>query len=594
LGGSNLSLQGLAGQNVKVLIDGVPMVGRQGTSNEININQVNVQSIERIEIVEGPMSVVYGADALAGVINIITKKSAAGEWELNAKVQEETAGTEYGLKEGTHNESIGGGYSWNKFFTRLDLNRNYFGGWQGNAVDRDKQWHPKTQLMGSALMGYKTDKSNIYYRLDYLNENIYNPGIFEGNEALDQDYITNRFMHQLQGNHTFSDRFNFNGAAALTNYERKTQSSTVNRTTGDRRLALGAGLQDLTKFTGATLRGTFQYRLSDKVAIQPGYDINHENGEGGRIADGIQTINDFAFFGSLEWEIIKGFQVRPGLRVVHNSVYTAPPVIPSVNSKIVLGKHHDLRLSYGRGFRAPSLRELYFDFFDASHSIEGNQDLEAEQSHSYNATWNWQISDNGTWKIGTTLSGFYNTVTNMISFGQKPGNTLITTYLNIDKFKTEGATLRGNFKANKFTGSMGFSYIGRVNQYSESTNDVDAFVWSPEVTSTVSYRVPKAGLILSLYHKYTGVTPFYEIVSENGNDEARLAKISSYHWTDFTVQKDLLKNFIVSAGVKNLFDIENINNSSISGSTHSAGGSRPIGYGRSYFLSLVYSISSSN
>ena len=58
------------------------MTGRQGTSNEININQIDINSIERIEIVEGPMSVVYGADALAGVINIITKKAALQKFLL--------------------------------------------------------------------------------------------------------------------------------------------------------------------------------------------------------------------------------------------------------------------------------------------------------------------------------------------------------------------------------------------------------------------------------------------------------------------------------------------------------------------------------
>ena len=67
-GGSDITMMGMKGQNVKILLDGMPLVGRQGTSNEININQIDINSIERIEIVEGPMSVVYGADALAGVI----------------------------------------------------------------------------------------------------------------------------------------------------------------------------------------------------------------------------------------------------------------------------------------------------------------------------------------------------------------------------------------------------------------------------------------------------------------------------------------------------------------------------------------------
>src|SRR5690606_420044 len=111
LGGSNLSMQGLAGQNVKVLVDGAPMIGRPGTSNEININQLNVNAIERIEIIEGPMSVVYGADALAGVINIITKKTVDGKLELQAKVHEETVGNEYGWEKGVHNQSIGLGYA---------------------------------------------------------------------------------------------------------------------------------------------------------------------------------------------------------------------------------------------------------------------------------------------------------------------------------------------------------------------------------------------------------------------------------------------------------------------------------------------------
>jgi outer membrane receptor for ferrienterochelin and colicins len=50
-GGSGITMMGLKGQNVKILIDGLPMTGRQGTSNEIDINQIDINSIERIEIV---------------------------------------------------------------------------------------------------------------------------------------------------------------------------------------------------------------------------------------------------------------------------------------------------------------------------------------------------------------------------------------------------------------------------------------------------------------------------------------------------------------------------------------------------------------
>ncbi len=590
LGGSNLSMQGLAGQNVKVLIDGVPMVGRQGTSNEININQINVNSIDRIEIIEGPMSVVYGADALAGVINIITKKSVEGKLDLSVKVHEETVGSEYGWDEGIHNETIGGGYSINRFRVRADLSRNYFGGWQGNGEGRDKQWHPKTQYLASALTGYDWNKTNVYYRIDYLNEDIYNPGIFQGGEAVDQNYITNRIMHQLQGGHTFSDKVQFNGAISYTDFQRETQTTTVNEATGDRRLALGAGLQDLTKFDGLTFRGTVQYKLNTKLTLQPGADLNYESGSGGRIKEGTQSIGDYAFFISGEWKINKFLQVRPGVRMVYNTIYQAPPFIPSINTKVILNDQHDVRLSYGRGFRAPSLRELYFDFFDASHAIEGNENLEAELSHSFNGSWNWQIIAEGNHKLNTALGGFYNSIDNMIGYGQKPGNTLITTYINIDKYKTKGVTWNNTWKTSGLELSAGSAYTGRFNQIKESYNNVDEFVWSPELTSSASYRIPKVGMVLSMYYKLTGKTPYYEVVSIEGTQTARLAQISSYQWADVSIQKDFYKHFSITSGVRNLFDITNVNNTAISASTHTSGGARPVGYGRSYFLNFSYTL----
>ncbi|MEL6132646.1 MAG: TonB-dependent receptor plug domain-containing protein, partial [Bacteroidota bacterium] len=68
--GQSLSIQGLSGENVKILIDGVPVIGRQ--NGNIDLGQLNLLGIERIEVVEGPLSVNYGTQALAGTINLIT------------------------------------------------------------------------------------------------------------------------------------------------------------------------------------------------------------------------------------------------------------------------------------------------------------------------------------------------------------------------------------------------------------------------------------------------------------------------------------------------------------------------------------------
>lgn len=591
LGGSNITMQGLAGQNVKILIDGVPMVGRQGTTNEVNINQINVNTIERIEIIEGPMSVVYGADALAGVINIITKKSTESKMDLSLSIHEESVGDEYGLKKGIHNETIGAGFSKNKFKIRADLARNFFGGWQGDSTGREKQWHPKTQYLASAIVGYDWEKSNAYYRGDYLYEDIYNPGEFTGGEALDQRYITNRFMHQLQSAFTLTDKLQLNAILSFTDYQRKTQTTTVNEATGDIRLALGPGQQDLTKFGGTTFRTTAQYKVNSSLSFQPGVDINYETGTGGRMQEGNNTMGDYAFFVSGEWNITKTIQVRPGFRLVYNTVYDSPPVIPSINTKFRISEKQDIRLSYGRGFRAPSLRELYLDFFDASHQIEGNENLKSELSHSINGSWNLKIIGEENQKVTVSVGGFYNSIDNLIGYGQKIENPQITTYLNIEKYKTQGVTWNNTFTNGVWEVSAGIAYTGRFNQLNSSTNDLDRFMWSPELTTSLQYKIANAGLSFSMYYKYTGKTPFYELRSDNGTQTATLVEVGSYNWADVSVQKKLGQYLSLTGGVRNVFNITAVNNTATVSGVHTPNGARPIGYGRSYFISLLFSLS---
>jgi outer membrane receptor for ferrienterochelin and colicins len=251
-----------------------------------------------------------------------------------------------------------------------------------------------------------------------------------------------------------------------------------------------------------------------------------------------------------------------------------------------LNDRQDIRLSYGRGFRAPSLRELYFDFYDASHAIEGNTGLKAETSHSINGSWQIELLNADGRKVTTAIGGFYNDVSNKINYGQKAGS-LVTTYINVDRYKTEGITWTNTFRWPGWDVRAGFGYTGRYNQLYESDENLSKFAWSPEATANASYMT--SGWTFSIYYKFTGKTPYYEISTENGITSAHLAKIDAYSWADASVQKKLPKGFNVSGGVRNLFDVTNLNTSSTQSATaHSGGGIRPVGSGRSYFASLTY------
>ena len=586
LGTTDIQLMGLKGQNVKILLDGVPMVDR-GETRE-SIGQIDINTIERIEIVEGPMSVIYGTDALAGVINIITKKGEEGDnLIVSARIQEETVSNEYNAfsKAGSHNANLG--VTWQKkgFQISGNLTRNNFGGWQGALTGRAKTWLPKEQMLYSAGLGYAGKKWNVWYRFNGTDETIKLLGnATVANAAGDKDYITKRWFHQAQGEYQINDKLDFSGALSYTDYSRRTLSNNIDLNTGKRTSSLDLAAQDKAIFTTTFFRGIAKYKLSPNVFFLPGIEINNNSSSGQRIK-GEPTINEFAFFVSSELKVTPAIKLSPGVRFIKNSVYDAPPVIPSLNAKINLSKSLDLRMAYARGFRSPALRELYFDFHDASHSINGNVNLKAEYSNSFNAFLVWNSPEKTALRLTSTLGGFYNVFHDRIDTALDPNDRTQTTYLNVSLFKTTGFSLENKFFWKNIQATIGGTYIGTYNEIledAEGLSDLPEFVWSPEVNANLVYTFQKIGTSLNFFYKYTGKKPAY-VLNSTTPLSASLTEIESYHIADVTINKNFGKYLNVLAGAKNIFDVTSIRNTT-QGAGHDASG--PGFSGRSYFLGL--------
>ncbi len=591
VGASNMELLGMSGQNVKILIDGVPMVGRQGTSNEININQIDVNQIERVEIVEGPMSVVYGADALAGVINVITKKSSESSWGLTARMQEESVGSSYSALsgDGNHQRGISGTGKFNNWNFGLGYSQNRFGGWKGDYTGRQYQWLPRNQDFANVRIGWAKEAISLDYQLDFLHETVFTYGPEARLEMIDQNFVTDRWMHRLLGQWDLSSEFALSWQGGWTNYKRDSETWVSNVRTGEKYLSAAPGAQATIRYDGFSWRTMGNWTLGSKLKIQPGIDLNLENGSGERILDN-EGMQDYAAFLTGEWTPNSWIQIRPGLRKAYNSIYDAPGVIPSLNTKFRLAETVDLRLAYAKGFRAPSIRELYFDFFDASHSIQGNPNLKAETSDSFNGSFNWSPKIKGELKTSSVLGFFYNDVEDRIAYGQDPENIQITTLFNVENYKTAGTTLSQTFHYKGLETNLGFSYIGRYNLISEEIEDTPQMAWTPEVTANTIYQIEKWGASVSLFYKYTGELPAYQTIVDGENVTAQEVKTDAYHWMDLTLGKELFHNLNLNLGIKNLLDVTQINSSAAGGDAHGGGSSRPIGYGRSYFLGLTYQL----
>ena len=591
-GGSNITMLGLKGQNVKILIDGVPMIGKQGINNEININQVDINTVERIEIVEGPMSVVYGADALAGVINIITKKAPKNSWALNVRLHEETIGNEFGFFDrGLHNPSADISRQKGKWEIGLNGSLNYFAGWQDTAIGRELVWNKRDQRLGGGFIRYASGGLNIRYRLDALDELITDPGNFiypqvSSNDtlAINKSYFSNRVMQQLQGSYAVNNKLSLFGQAAYTVYNRQVLSTTISKQTKFERLDLTPESQSNVKTTGSNVRFSGVYTASPILSFQPGVELNTETGEGERLKSGLSKITDIAVFATAEYQGIKNLNIRPGVRFIKNSVYDAPPVVPSINIKYAISNNLDWRFAYAHGFRAPSIRELNFNFFDINHQIIGNPHLKAEISNTFTTSLSYTRATQQAVNYNLTLNAFYNHVNNLIDYAINPTNSNEYTLTNIYDSKNAGASVAASLTKGSFNINTGVGMAGFYNDFSPLDNSLPEMQWSPEVNTVVGYTFSPAGIDANFFYKFVGSRPGY---IQNGNDLVAI-KTQGYHLSDLSVGKFFNRKIRLQAGVRNLFDVKRITASSNQVSVHTNNNVTSIATGRGYFATLTY------
>ena len=588
--GSGMSMQGISGQNVKIMIDGVPVIGR--LDGNIDVSQINLNDVERIEIVEGPMAVNYGTDALAGTINIITKKTIDHKVQANVNTYAEQVGTfnttaNIGLKHKKHTLLLSGG-------------RNYFDGWtsgdgkwfnyfeKGIAdSSRVSDWNPKEQYFGRLNWNMNFKKIQVQLQSGYFYEKITNKGAPRSPRyisAFDDKYQTHR-IDQSVNFHQTKKRLEWNVLAGYNYFRRHKNTYITDLTTLNQELSSTSSDQDTSTFQQAMSRGNFVYQVNkEKLSVELGYDVNYQFAEGVRIENGKQDMGDYALFATAEWKPIENLTLKPGVRVTYNTAYDAP-VTPSVNALYRIGKF-SIRGSFAQGFRAPDLKELYFMFVDVNHNIQGNQDLKAEYSNNFNASVHYQTIVKQM-IIRGEISGFYNQIEDRITLAQASESSSLYHYINVGNYQTHGGKIKGSLMLEHLKLQLGFNYVGTQNTVSDDYDNVDPYSYFPEVQSSVNYQLPKAKMEFSVFYKYTGKQQGYSVT----DDVVSTTSIDSYNMLDATVGKQIIPDLLkISAGVKNILDVQNINSSASTGGAHSSStGSLPIAMGRIYFINVSFS-----
>jgi len=459
--GRSIRLQGLDPQYVLILVNGERITGR--IDNAIDLTRIKAEEIERIEIVKGASSALYGSDAIGGVINIITRDvdrpaeaqadvSYGSGREANFGAGGETRTSGYvGLRNdflstattvGWHRSD---GYDLTPFTERDEralaltdiLTRE-----QRDAITR------KQGRTGTAFTDVNVGNRSTFYVTDPLR--IRTHGQFR---RLEQSLVdtspprqllerVNRTEDSMIGVSPILDLANDGRLRGSYNYSRFFDKLEQDQLGGD-------ALDNSETQEERVQEGKLQlgYEWFDDHYITVGSDYILEELFSERIDEGYGFRERIAFFAQDEWTILRDprWILTPGARYEEDSLFGSQTT-PKLATRLDPNDRLVLRASAGAGFRAPSFKDLFFDFQNpgVGYQVIGNPDLEPEESVSYNAGLEYEPYD---W-LWLSFNAYYNRITNLIDFRLLPTrqNDLATFQTqNIKEAYTRGVETSAEF-----------------------------------------------------------------------------------------------------------------------------------------------------
>ncbi len=589
--GTGIQVQGFDPDYTLVMIDGNPVIGR--TAGTLDLTRVTVRDVEQIEIVKGPSSALWGSDALAGVINIITRNSND---PLSAGLS-----TRYGEN---NTLDLNGNLSLNtdKWENDFSLNRHSSGGYKLNP----RSVSQTVPEFDNYTLNYKTslelsDRLRVDTDIRYFTESQRNLGSIVENEdftrILNSDDSREDFIVRPSVHFTPAERVDISFDWMTSFY--KAESKQRFRESGD--------VHNSTTFKQYYNMPELQagYRWDNRHHSMIGAGAIFENLESERFPGQPDFTTRF-LFAQHSWTPSQRFEITGGLRFDAHSEYSAQ-VSPKLSSRYKAADWIQFRASAGRGFKAPEFRQLFLDFTNATagysvfgHSTvaEGLSRLQQEGNISrvlIPVTSLEEISAESSWAVNfgfdmnpldftrVRVNLFRNNVSDLIEtapVARKTNGQSVFTYFNVDEVFTQGieTELRLNFNRN-LTGSLGYQYLDarrKIERERRVQNEQGEVVERTETSFQPMFnRSTHSGNVKLFYENESGwganirgiLRGGYGLFDSNGNgfvdDDGESAP--GYTVWNLAVSRKLGSMFTIQAGADNLLNHTDINQPYLAG-----------------------------
>ncbi|MBQ8760061.1 MAG: TonB-dependent receptor [Bacteroidales bacterium] len=414
---TSLNMSGFGGNSVLFLVDGERLAGE--TLDNVDYSRLNMDNVQRIEIVKGAASSLYGSNAVGGVVNIISRESQE-PWSVNVNG-----------RYGAHNEQrYGGSVGFNAGRFNSMTNVQY------TSIDAiDLSNGTDNEEVGDYSMIYGNSTLNIKERLIYTPiDNLKftaRTGYFfrERNSSESQKERYRSFTGGLKGNYNITDKDDLEVAYSFDQYDKSDY--------------LVFGDLDVRDYSNVQhiLRALYNHTFADKHILTVGGDYMRDYLMSYQFTDGGSYIQHTAdAFAQFDWNPHKKFNLIAGLRFDYFSEAKLSHLSPKLGLMYKLG-NCSLRGSYAGGFRAPTLKEMYMNFYMGNiFMIYGNPDLKPESSHNLSLSAEYMKGNHN-----LTVTGFYNIVDNRITtaWNQALGGQV---YTNMSRLQVMGVDANASGK----------------------------------------------------------------------------------------------------------------------------------------------------
>ncbi len=467
--GAGVQMRGFDSRRVLVLVDGQPMAGR--INGNFDLSRLPLAGVDRVEIVKGPQSTLYGSDAMGGVINVITRPAptSGGEADLSTLMG----------SQGRREASGSGGWRTGALGATVDAGIRRISLAPGVAGDDGTFAH---RWNGQAKVRYEADSHRS------LEGAMLAVGEHQRFRAGQLFYFADNT--QLDGRLSAASRIGLQRLSAtvsLSSFDHLSRASTLSEPVSD------SGARDRQRL----IQGEVLWNgLVGGVLADLGYTVRHESIDADRVVapgTGLTTAEPFGQL-TFSW---RGVSVSPGARVTWSDRwgrFVAPQFAALYRPTGALA----LRASVGRGFRAPDFKELYLHFVNdaVGYSVIGNPALRPERSFTTSLGAEWTTA-----RLYGRATAFWNSYRDFIETGA-PDASFTYTYDNIARGSTQGIDLEGGVLAGAW----------RVDATSELLRTRDAstdtpLLGRPGVTARLGLSGPAwLGVQGGLNAVYTGRT----------------------------------------------------------------------------------------